>query len=134
MQGDFPILLFDGECGLCQGSIRFILARERGDRLRFAAFDSQAGKDLCAQHGIIREAVKSMVLIRGRDVLIRSDAVLAVAGELRFPWSLAGAFRIIPRVLRDSVYGFVSRNRYRWSRAPGACLLPESEAKGRFLG
>lgn len=123
MTEDLPILLYDGECGLCRGSIRFIMNHGGMNSLRFVPFDSEAGVELCRTHGIVREVVRSMVLIRKGGMLIRSDAVLAVAAELRQPWCLAGWLRVIPRRLRDAVYGFISRNRYRWSRPAGECRL-----------
>lgn len=128
------ILLFDGECAFCASSVRFILGHEKGPFLRFAPRKSSVGLELCARHGIDPETVKSMVLIRDREVLIHSEAVLTVAGYLKAPWSFAALFRVIPRWLRDGVYGLVSRNRQRLAFGKRGCELPRDEWKGRFLG
>jgi predicted DCC family thiol-disulfide oxidoreductase YuxK len=128
------ILLFDGECAFCASSVRFILKHERESSLRFAPRNSTAGTELCSRHGIDPEGVKSMILIRDGEVLTHSDAVLAVAGYLRPPWSLACLFRMIPRGLRDGVYSSISRHRQRLSLGKRSCDLPREEWKGRFLG
>ena len=128
------ILLFDGECAFCASSVRFILGHERDQLLRFAPRKSPVGMELCARHGIDPESVKSMVLIRDREVLTHSEAVLAVAGYLKAPWSHASLFRMIPRWLRDGVYGFISRNRQKLSFGKSSCELPREEWRGRFLG
>lgn len=127
------ILLFDGECSLCASSVRFILSHEREPSLRFTPRKSEAGMELCRRHGIDPDGVKSMILIREGEVITHSDAVLAVAGFLKFPWSCAAALGVIPRWLRDVVYGFISRNRQRLSLEKQRCELPREEWKGRFL-
>jgi predicted DCC family thiol-disulfide oxidoreductase YuxK len=75
-----------------------------------------------------------MILIRNEEVFLMSDAVLETAGYLRAPWSYAALLRLIPRFLRDGVYGFISRNRQRLSFGKKSCELPREEMKERFLG
>ena len=129
-----PVLLFDGECAFCASSVRFILGHEKEALLYFAPRKSSAGLELCERHGINPESVKSMILIRDREVLTHSEAVLAVAGYLRAPWSFVCLFRLIPRWLRDGVYGFISRNRQRLSFGKRSCELPREVCEERFLG
>jgi predicted DCC family thiol-disulfide oxidoreductase YuxK len=134
--GNLPnaILLFDGECAFCASSVRFILRHERAASLRFAPRKSLAGLELCARNGINSDGVKSMILIRDREVLTHSDAVLAVAQYLKAPWSYAFLFRVIPRWLRNGVYRFISRNRQRLSFGNSSCEIPREGWRGRFLG
>lgn len=128
MSVPYPIILFDGECGFCHGAVRFILRREKRPLFHFAGFETAAGRHLCQQEGIDREMIRSLVLIRGRgDVLIRSDATLTIASELRCPWNLLTLLRIIPRGLRDVVYSIISSLRARLV-APPACTLPVQQA------
>ena len=89
--------------------------------------------ELCQLHGIDPDGVKSMILIREGEVLTHSGAVLAVSSYLRGPWSLASLLRVIPRWIRDGVYGFISRNRQRLSFGGRNCELPRDAWKGRFL-
>jgi predicted DCC family thiol-disulfide oxidoreductase YuxK len=129
------ILLFDGDCTFCASSVRFIIRHERKPLLSFAPRKSSTGTELCRLHGIEPDGVNSMILILdGGRVLTHSDAVLAVAGLLKHPWSLASVLRFIPRWPRDAVYGFVSRNRQRFAQGNRGCELPGEEGKGRFLG
>jgi predicted DCC family thiol-disulfide oxidoreductase YuxK len=128
------ILFFDGECVFCASSVRFILKQERAPLLRFAPRKSPFGKELCTLHGIDPEGVKSMILIRGEEVLTHSDAVLEVSRYLKRPWSLAFGLRLIPHGLRDALYGFISRNRQRLAFGKRSCELPREEWRGRFLG
>lgn len=127
------VLLFDGECAFCNSSVRFILANERGSSLFFAPRTSSAGLELCRLNGIDATGVQSMILIWEGQVLTHSDAVLAVTSFLKAPWSFASVLGIIPRWLRDGVYGFISRNRQRLSFGKQSCDLPRDEWRGRFL-
>ena len=124
MSVPYPIILFDGECGFCHGAVRFILSKERKPLFHFVGFETAAGRLLCQQEGIDREMIRSLVLIRGRgDVLIRSDATLTIASELRWPWNLLALLRMIPRGLRDAGYRIISSLRTRLA-APPSCSLP----------
>lgn len=130
-----PLLLFDGECGLCATSVRFILKRDRAGELRFASLQSDLGRRVLSERGMDPGELSTMILLdkEGR-VSVRSNAALRVASEhLRFPWRLAGIFRVVPTVLRDAVYGVVSRNRIRWFGKADACSLPAPAEAARFV-
>ncbi len=131
-----PLLLFDGECGLCTSSVRFILARDRTQELRFASLQSELGRRVLEGHGLDPDELSTLVLVdRDGDVALRSTAALRVAGEhLRFPWRLAVVLRVVPRVLRDGVYRWVSRNRIRWFGTADACQMPAPGEAERFVG
>ena len=131
-----PVLLFDGECGLCTGSVRFILKRDRTRVLRFASLQSELGVRLLRQNDMDPSERSTLVLVDERgEVAVRSTAALRVASEhLRFPWRLAGVFRIVPRFLRDGVYGLFSRNRLSLFGTADLCALPAPDAAERFVG
>jgi predicted DCC family thiol-disulfide oxidoreductase YuxK len=128
-----PVLLFDGTCNLCNGTIRFVLARERGPELRFAALQSAFGRASVAPLGPAARDLSTFVLLDGGKAYFRSDAALRVARHLRFPWPLLAWFLVIPRPLRDAAYSFVARNRYRWFGRSELCLLPDPSLRARFL-
>jgi predicted DCC family thiol-disulfide oxidoreductase YuxK len=128
-----PVLLYDGSCGLCQGSVQWLLRRDRRGVLRFAALQSKAAAGLLAAAGAIGPLPDSVVLLDGRGVHVKSAAALAVAGRLGLPWSLARVFWLVPRPLRDWVYDWVARNRYRWFGRKTECLLPTPALRARFL-
>jgi predicted DCC family thiol-disulfide oxidoreductase YuxK len=128
-----PVLLFDGGCNLCHGSVRFVLRHERRSELRFCALESEGGARLLTQHGLAPDYRGSLVLVEAGRALLKSDAALRVASYLKWPWSWGRAGLVFPRALRDWVYDLIARNRYRWFGRPDACLLPTAELRRRLL-
>jgi len=131
---DGPLVLYDGQCGLCNHSVQMILRHDRRGRFRFAALQSELGQALLARHGLPAAEMDSVVLIDGGEAYTRSRAALRVAGRMDAPWPLLRALTIVPRPLRDVVYDWVARNRYRWFGRTDACMLPPPEVRARFLG
>jgi predicted DCC family thiol-disulfide oxidoreductase YuxK len=129
-----PIVLFDGVCNLCNGSVQFILKRDPQARFRFASLQSEAGKSLMTEHGLDPDALSSVVVIEDGQAWKESSAALRIARHLPGAWKLLRVFTVIPRPLRDAVYRLIARNRYRWFGRTEACWLPTPELKGRFLG
>ncbi|MEM1449420.1 MAG: DCC1-like thiol-disulfide oxidoreductase family protein [Planctomycetota bacterium] len=130
-----PLLLFDGECGLCAASVRFVLDRDRVGKLHFASLQSDLGRAIVTAHGRDPDELSTVVLIDEDDRMwIRSDAALRVAADLTWPWSMGRFARIVPRGLRDLVYRFVARYRFRWFGTADACELPAPGAAERFVG
>ncbi|GAB4487659.1 MAG: thiol-disulfide oxidoreductase DCC family protein [Saprospiraceae bacterium] len=128
-----PILLFDGVCNLCNASVQWVLKRDRNGIFKFAALQSEIGQRLLQQFGFSQENFDTVVLVDGEKVFTRSDAPLEIARRLGGLWSLFFVFKIIPRFLRDAVYNWVARNRYRWFGRREECMLPRPEWKNRFL-
>jgi predicted DCC family thiol-disulfide oxidoreductase YuxK len=137
------LVLFDGYCGLCNRAVRWLLRRDRRDRMRFAPLESAKVAGIVARGGVdapVLKARPSTILVM-RDVgkpaeriLIRSDAVLEILRELPQPWpTVAVALRLIPRAVRDLAYRLVARWRYRiWGRLD-SCPLPSLDERDRFL-
>lgn len=132
-----PILLFDGVCNLCHGAVRFVLEHERAPTIRFASLQSEFARALLSREGRALpapgEAPESMVFFEAGRLYERSDAALRVARYLRAPYRLLAWLRVTPRVLRDAIYRFVARHRYRWFGQRESCLLPTDDLRGRFL-
>jgi predicted DCC family thiol-disulfide oxidoreductase YuxK len=126
------IVMFDGVCNVCNASVNFIIDRDGARRFRFASLQSEAGRALCAQHGIA-EDVRTIVLVQGGRAYTESTAVLRVARQLDRPWSLLYALIAVPRVLRDFAYRIFSANRYRWFGRREMCRVPTPELRARFL-
>ncbi len=130
---EHPVILFDGVCSLCNAAVRWIIAHDRKAQFRFAALESAAGRVLLASAGAQSDRPDSLVLIENRRARWHSDAVIAVAVRLGLPWSLARAVIILPRGVRDGVYRWVARNRYRWFGIRQACMVPTPQLRARFL-
>lgn len=140
--GDRLLVVFDGQCVLCNGWVRWLLRRDRRDRLRFAASSSPQAAALLARHGEVLEAdgAPGTVLVfrnplePGERPLIRFAATLAILRELPRPWpAIAALLGWIPGFFSDAVYRLVARWRYRiWGRLAD-CPLPTKEERERFL-
>ncbi|HYO14648.1 MAG TPA: thiol-disulfide oxidoreductase DCC family protein [Thermoanaerobaculia bacterium] len=129
-----PIVLFDGVCNLCSGSVQFVLKRDPEARFRFASLQSEAGQTIQAEHGLDPGVLSSVLLLEDGRLYRESDAALRIARHLPGAWKLLTVFKIIPRPIRDGLYRFIARNRYRWFGKAETCWLPTSELRGRFLG
>ena len=130
---DRPVVLFDGVCNLCTAAVRFVIDRDPAARFAFASLQSDTARRLLEQAGQTAPLPDSIVLLDEEGVHTRSDAALRIAAGLRPPWSLAAGLGIVPRAVRDRVYDFVARHRYRWFGTRDACLIPTPERRTRFL-
>ncbi|HEV8582991.1 MAG TPA: thiol-disulfide oxidoreductase DCC family protein [Thermoanaerobaculia bacterium] len=128
-----PVLLFDGVCNLCNGSVQFIIRRDPQARFRFASLQSAVGQLYLEELQVDRQAIDSVILVEGDRWYKESDAALGVVRILGGPWRALGVLRLIPRPLRDRLYRLIARNRYRWFGKREACWLPTPELRERFL-
>jgi predicted DCC family thiol-disulfide oxidoreductase YuxK len=127
-----PVFLFDGVCVLCSHSVAFVLKHERAPLMRFVAIQSGEGRALAETHGIDPDNPESFLFIENGIALPKSDGIAALARYLRTPWSWIGAFRILPRPVRDWLYDRIARNRYRIFGKRESCLIPTPETRQRF--
>lgn len=127
------VILFDGECHFCRGWVTFVIRHDPGGAFRFAPRQSDAARDLLAPFGVRPDALGSIALIAGSTLATRSDAVLKICTQLGSPWHLVSWLTVIPRPLRDGVYGWVARNRHRLSLRRDRCGLAGPEDGDRFL-
>jgi predicted DCC family thiol-disulfide oxidoreductase YuxK len=127
------IVLFDGDCGLCNATVNFLLKRDPHKRFRFAPLQSQIARDLLTPHGMNPDQLNSVVLIDNDRAYVKSNAVLRIALELPEPWPLVGILSFIPAFLRDDLYNFVARHRKQWFKSPDACRAPTAEERSQFL-
>ena len=133
-----PVLLYDGTCGFCAGSVQFVLRHDRRRTLRFASLQGEFAAAVRARHPAIERA-DSVVWFepagaRGPErVLVRSDAALQVARYLGGWYTLARVATLLPRTLRDRTYDLIARHRHRLGGGGPSCLVPSPEARGRFL-
>jgi predicted DCC family thiol-disulfide oxidoreductase YuxK len=128
-----PVMLFDGVCNLCSASVRFAIARDPQARLRFAAVQSPLGQAFLARQGLPLDVYESFYFVEDGVVYEKSTAWLRMVRYLSRPWPWFRAFAAVPRWLRDPVYSFVARNRYRWFGRREVCLVPDAEIAARFI-
>lgn len=127
------IVVYDGACALCARSARFIVRRDPHGRFRFAAAQSQRGREILRGLGLPDEGVGSIVLVEEGRALTRSTGALRIARRLRFPWPALYALILVPRPVRDAVYATIARNRIRWFGGVAACEVPPPELRARLL-
>ena len=130
---DHPIVLFDGVCNFCDASVTWIIERDRKAVFRFAALQSPAGERLQGECGLDATALDTLVLIRAGRVYRKSGAALRILRQLRWPWPLLYGLIAVPAFVRDLVYGWFARRRYRWFGRKDECMVPGSEVRERFL-
>lgn len=130
---DGAVILFDGVCNFCNSSVQFIIRRDRSGTFRFASLQSDKAQRLLAEQEDVPPSLDSLLLIEKGRVYTESTAVLRIAGKLDGLWKAAALLLIIPRPLRNLVYRFIARNRYRWFGRRNECMIPTPEQRNRFL-
>jgi predicted DCC family thiol-disulfide oxidoreductase YuxK len=127
------ILLFDGECNFCNGSVNFIIRHDRAARFHFASLQSQAGRALLREHQLGNLPLSTMVLIDQGKAYQNSEAALRIARRLGGFFLLLLPLRLVPRPLRDFAYRTFARNRYRLFGRTAICQVPTPALRARFL-
>jgi predicted DCC family thiol-disulfide oxidoreductase YuxK len=127
------IILFDGVCNFCNGSVNFIIDRDPDAYFKFAPLQSEVGEKLLAENKIDKAVTDSVVLIEDGKVYTHSTAALRVARRLSGAWSWFYNFRFVPPFIRDFAYRLFAKNRYRLFGKQEACMLPTPEVRSRFL-
>lgn len=126
-------MLFDGDCNLCNGAVQFVLRRDPRAVFHFASLQSAVGRQLLASVGAKATLPDSIVLVQDGALALKSTAALRIARGLRWPWPLFAVFFVVPRPLRDLLYDWIARNRYRWFGKRESCLVPTPALRARFL-
>jgi len=126
------VILYDGECGLCDRLVQFVLPRDRVGRFKFAALQSPWAQRALREHGLATTDFDTMVLLEDNRVYLRSTAALRVLSRLP-RWWWTRPLLVLPGAWRDFVYGLVARGRKRWFPAPIQCAIKRREWAPRFL-
>lgn len=128
------IVLFDGVCNLCNGFVQYIIKRDKNDVFRFASLQSDIGQKILRHTGIDQKQIDSIVLYEpGIAYFYKSSAAIEIAKGLGGWFSLSSIFLLIPKFLRNPVYDYVARNRYKWYGKQESCWLPTPELKSKFI-
>ena len=129
---DKPVILFDGVCNLCSGSVQFILKRDKEKRFSFASLQSNYGQDLLKRFDLPTNTFNSFILFQDGNIFTRSTAALKMFSQLK-NWRWVKLFWIVPTFIRDTVYNVIAKNRYKWFGKKNECWTPTQELKKRFL-
>ena len=127
------IIFFDGVCTLCNASIDFILKRDHKNRFLVGALQEPISKKVLSAFQVNPSYLDSLVLVENEKIYFRSTAALRIAKSLSGLWPLFYSFILIPAFLRDPVYDWIGKNRYRWFGKKSTCRIPTEEEKQKFL-
>ena len=131
---DKKIILFDGVCNLCDSIVQFVIKHDKHDVFRFVALQSDLGVKILKHIGIDVSKTDSIVLYEpGIAYFYKSDAALEIAKTIGGFFTFATAFRILPAFLRNKVYDYIAKNRYKWYGKKEDCMIPTPEMKAKFL-
>lgn len=130
---DGPIIIFDAMCVLCSANAALVLRHDRAGRFRLASMQSDVGAALYRRFGIDPANPETLIVVEGGRALRDSNAVLAIWAGLDRPWNTLAILRVVPHWLRDPVYRWIARHRYRLFGQRSTCWIPTPEQAQRIL-
>ena len=126
------IILFDGDCNLCNKYMNLIIRYDQKDNFRFATIKSQIGQNIIKDLNLINIQEDTLLLIKKKSIYIKSDAVIRILSCLQFPINILSLISLIPRFIRDYFYDIIAKNRKKFFKTK-ECLLPNKKNRQRFL-
>ena len=132
-QSTHSIILFDGVCNLCNGAVNFVIKRDPRNVFKFTPLQENVGTVLLKKYAIDPQKIDSIVLIENGNVYIKSSAALRIARKMSGLWPLLYVCMVIPRFIRNGVYDFIAKNRYKWFGRKEQCMIPTPGLKEKFL-
>lgn len=128
-----PVILFDGVCNLCNASVQLVIRHDPKHHFRFASLQSEFGQKVLADYNLPIQEFGSFILLEDGKVYTKSTAALRITKKLNAAWPMLYGFIIVPPFIRNAVYDFVSRNRYKWFGKKEACWVPTPALKQLFI-
>lgn len=129
----YKVILFDGVCNLCNSSVNFVIRHDKKGVFKFAPLQSDFGTKTLKKYDINPKDTDSIILIDQDKSYIKSSAALYIAKDLSGAYPLLFTFMIVPKFIRNWVYDYVAKNRYRWYGKKDSCMIPTPELKGKFI-
>lgn len=131
---DKQVILFDGVCNLCNSSVLYVIKHDKQSKFMFTALQSEAGQAIIKQYNIDTNKLDSILLYQpNKGILYKSSAALKIGSQLGFPRYLISVFYIVPTFIRNWVYDFIAKNRYKWFGKKDSCMIPTPELQAKFL-
>ena len=127
-----PVILFDGVCNLCSGSVQFIIRHDKKKLFRFASLQSPFGQAVMQQFGLPVTELNSFILLENNRIYTKSTGALRVAKELDGLYKLLYAFIAVPPFIRNGIYNYIAKRRYQWLGKKEACWIPTTELQSLF--
>lgn len=131
--GKQPVVMFDGECSLCSSTVRFLLRYNRSGNLNFLPLQSETGSEIIRLAGNTLRQSNTVILLQDDQFYVYSTAALKIAAHLDSPLLLLKYLEVVPAVLRDCIYRFIAKNRYKWFGKEPLCQVDYQADAKRFL-
>jgi predicted DCC family thiol-disulfide oxidoreductase YuxK len=128
-----PVILFDGICNFCNSAVNFTIKRDKKAIIQYAPLQTEKGRMFLRQYNLPTSEMKSFVFIEDGKAYTRSTAALRVCRYLRGIWPLCFALMIVPRFIRDGIYDWIAKHRYKWFGVRQECMMPTPDVRKRFL-
>ena len=128
-----PIIVFDGVCNFCNGAVNFTIKRDKKSVIKFTALQSETGRQILHQYGLPADDMRSFLFIENGKLYNKSTAALKVCRYLKNLWPLCYGFIIVPAFIRNGIYDWIAKNRYKWFGERQECMIPTPEVRARFL-
>ena len=128
-----PVILFDGVCNFCNSSVNVVIKNDKKGIILFAPMQTDAGQQLLKQYQLPVNDMQSFVFIENGIAYTRSTAALKVCRYLKNLWPLCYGFIIVPKFIRDGIYNWIAKNRYKWFGIRQQCMIPTPEIRARFI-
>jgi predicted DCC family thiol-disulfide oxidoreductase YuxK len=133
IQDQYDIVLFDGVCSLCNSAIDLIVRNDKGGHFKVGALQDEKAKAILKDYDIEDDYLDSIILVRGNNVFYKSRAALEISRKMKGAWPLLYSFILIPSIIRDPIYDWIARHRYRWFGKKETCRLPTLAERAKFL-
>jgi predicted DCC family thiol-disulfide oxidoreductase YuxK len=134
LEKDKKLILFDGVCNLCNTSVQYVIKHDKKNSFMFTALQSDIGQQIIKDYNIDTSKTDSILLYTPENgVVSKSTAALKIAQNLGFPQNVMSIFFIIPPFIRNGVYDYIAKNRYKWYGKKESCMIPTPELKSKFL-
>lgn len=127
------LILFDGVCNLCNSSVNFIIKHDPKELFLFASLQSDAAKEILLQLNEEKIKMDSILLIEEGEIFEKSSAALRISKKLNKGFKLLYIFIVLPKPIRNFVYDYIAKNRYKWYGKKDSCMIPTPELKQRFI-
>lgn len=129
---EHPVILFDGVCNFCNKTINFIIKQDKNKIFKFAPLQSEAGVHLLEKFPLQKEDLDTFILVENGKAYSKSTGALKLLNRLPY-WKWTKILWAVPTFLRNSIYNFIAKNRYKWFGKKEACMVPTPDVKMRFL-
>lgn len=128
------LILFDGVCNLCNTAVLYVIKRDKEKVFMFAPLQSDIGSKIIKKYNIDINKIDSILLFEhDKGLYYKSTAALKIASTLSFPTKLLSIFLLVPSFIRNVIYDYIAKRRYKWYGKQDSCMIPTPELNSKFL-